>query len=66
MDFDTLVPLARGATGTVYRTTDPVTGETIAVKRLLHQDPASRARLQRELDALAALDHPGICRVIDS
>ncbi|MEM9305325.1 MAG: protein kinase, partial [Pseudomonadota bacterium] len=47
-------------------TTDPVTGETIAVKRLLHQDPASRARLQRELDALAALDHPGICRVIDS
>ena len=65
MDFDTLVPLARGATGTVYRTQDPTTGQPVAVKRMLHRDPATRARLARELDALASLDHPGICRVME-
>ncbi len=60
--------LGRHATGgmaTVWRAKDEWTGEVVAIKRLhphVVADPAARARLEREADALRALDHPAIVR----
>jgi predicted Ser/Thr protein kinase len=57
-----------GGMGTVYRSMD-ADGRTVALK-LIHaaaaQDPAARARLQREVQLLQRLRSPGIARILDA
>jgi serine/threonine-protein kinase len=60
--------LARHAVGgmaTVWRARDERTREVVALKRLhphVVADPNARARLEREAEALRAVDHPAIVR----
>jgi len=61
--LETLVPIAEGAIGRVYRTRDPRTGQSLAVKVLRSDDPTWVTRLKREAAAQQRLDHPNICRV---
>lgn len=63
-------PLGSGGMGTVYRTYDQLTGQTIALKRIRHapMQPVSselRLVLAREFQALASLRHPHIIAVQD-
>ncbi|MCB9593998.1 MAG: serine/threonine protein kinase [Sandaracinaceae bacterium] len=61
--------IGKGAMGTVREALDARTGETVAVKLLLPElaeDPVCIERFRREALAAAALDHPGIVRVLDS
>lgn len=58
--------LGVGGWAEVWRAVDERSGETVAVKRLhrhVARDPAARARLRREAEALTAIRHPGIVRV---
>ena len=61
--LETLVPIAEGAIGRVYRARDPETGQFLAVKVLRSDDLTWVARLKREAAAQQRLDHPNICRV---
>ena len=61
--LETLVPIAEGAIGRVYRARDPETGQFLAVKILRSDDPTWVARLKREAAAQQRLNHPNICRV---
>ena len=54
--------------GVVYRAHDARLGRDVAIKFLGEQiarDPQSRARLEREGRAVAALSHPNICPLFD-
>lgn len=53
-----------GGFGTVYRSTDPETGELVAVKLLRWpRDGQRRALFRSEARALLAVDHPNVVRV---
>ncbi|HEY2509866.1 MAG TPA: serine/threonine-protein kinase, partial [Polyangiaceae bacterium] len=63
--------LGRGGTGTVYRAYDAHLNRTLAIK-ILHRELASRefgeevsARMQREAQAMARLNHPNVVVVHD-
>lgn len=53
--------IARGGYATVYRVTD---GANVAAAKAIHCGQLSQ--LQREMDVLTELDHPGIVRFFDS
>jgi serine/threonine-protein kinase len=58
--------LGRGGMGTVYEAVD-ASGAAVAVKTLtahLGDDPALRKRFEAEIEALRALTHPGIVRLL--
>gem|GEM_PF-407783 len=60
--------IGRGGMATVYRATHPGLRQTVAVKVLhahLADDPDLLVRFEREAQAVAALRHPNIVRVID-
>ncbi|MEP7284658.1 MAG: protein kinase [Chloroflexota bacterium] len=60
--------LEPGGMGEVFRATDLVTRETVAIKRLLPalvSHPIFAERFQREGESLRQLDHPNIVRFID-
>ena len=64
--YDLLGLLGAGGMGEVYRAADTKLGRDVALKVLppaLGNDPDRLARFQREAQALAALDHPGIVTV---
>ena len=59
---------AVGGMATVWRARDERTREIVALKRLhphVVADPNARARLERESEALRAVDHPAIVRPRD-
>jgi serine/threonine-protein kinase len=60
--------LGRGGMGTVYRATDTLTGELVAVKVLnpevVAHAPDLVGRFVREGEALRQLNHPNIVRMI--
>ncbi len=61
--------IGSGGMAEVWRATDERTGETVALKRLhpsLAQDPASRARFRREVEAARAVEHSAVVRVRDA
>ncbi|HEX3428529.1 MAG TPA: serine/threonine-protein kinase [Candidatus Limnocylindrales bacterium] len=63
-----IAPVGTGGSAEVWRAVDQKTGDEVAVKRLhpiVVADEAGRARLQREFEALRALDEPHIVRVRD-
>jgi serine/threonine-protein kinase len=54
--------------GVVYRALDPRLGRQVAIKLLPEEtaaDPPSRERLRREAMAVAAIDHPYICKIFE-
>ena len=54
--------------GEVYRATDPRVPRTVAIKVLpaeVSDDPARRARFEREARAIGSLNHPHICTLFD-
>ena len=53
---------------TVYRAYDPLVGREVALKVMnpsLRHDPSYRARFEREVRAIAALEHSAIVPVYD-
>ena len=54
--------------GVVYRALDPRLERQVAIKLLPEEtaaDPESRERLRREAMAVAAIDHPYICKIFE-
>ncbi|MCS6841534.1 MAG: serine/threonine protein kinase [Roseiflexus sp.] len=61
--------IGRGGMAVVYRAYDPEADREVAIKVLLREllhDPAFRARFHREVEAVAALEHPAIVPLYDS
>ncbi len=63
-------PIGEGGMGEVFRGLDRQTDQPVAIKRLksgrLSNDPTLVERFEREGDALRALDHPNIVKVLAS
>ena len=57
-------PAGAGGMGTVYRALDRVSGAPVALKLAADGNDALRARALAEADALTALDHPAIVRLV--
>jgi tetratricopeptide (TPR) repeat protein/tRNA A-37 threonylcarbamoyl transferase component Bud32 len=65
--FELLTEVSRGGQGVVYRARRRDDQRTVALKRLLagsFAGVASRHRFEREIEAAASLDHPGIVSVL--
>ncbi len=61
--YELLEEVSRGGQGVVYRAVQPGTRRQIAVKRVIggaFASPAMRRRFEREVEALALLQHPHI------
>lgn len=67
--YQVLGEIGRGGMAAVYRAYDPEADREVAIKvlprELLH-DPTFRARFQREVEAVAALERPAIVPLYDS
>ena len=62
--FELRGELGRGGMGVVLRAWDSLVGEEVAIKVLLSAaSERSRARFEREVEALARLEHPNVVRV---
>lgn len=66
--YEIVRELGRGGQGVVYEARDPELRRTVALKLLHHGDARLDflSRFQREREALASLDHPGIATVLDA
>ncbi|MEM7156771.1 MAG: protein kinase [Myxococcota bacterium] len=58
--------VGKGAMGTVMHAHDEVLGRDVALKALLHPGPGGAARLLREAQALAQLEHPNVVKIYDA
>lgn len=67
--YELLATAGRGGQGLVFKARQPRTGREVALKRLAagrFSTPDMRARFQREVEAVAALEHPNIVTVYGS
>lgn len=72
-EFEVLQEAGRGGQGVVFKAIQPRTGRLVALKRLsagAFATPAMLARFEREVEASASLNHPGIvstygCELLD-
>src|SRR5258708_16288317 len=60
--YEILAPLGAGGMGEVYRARDPRMGREVAIKVSAQR---FSDRFEREVHAVAALNHPNICHVYD-
>src|SRR4051794_15645376 len=66
--YEIVSPIGAGGMGEVYRARDTRLDRTVAIKvlpRHLLDDPAVRARFEREARAASSLEHPHICALYD-
>jgi serine/threonine-protein kinase len=66
--YEIVAPLGAGGMGEVYRARDPRLDRQVAIKLLpagMTADRQARERLRREAMAVAALDHPYICKIFE-
>jgi TolB-like protein/Tfp pilus assembly protein PilF/predicted Ser/Thr protein kinase len=66
--YEIVAPLGAGGMGEVYRALDPGLGREVALKVLPTEsldDDAARARLMREAQLAATLNHPNICTIYE-
>src|SRR5580765_5046255 len=66
--YEILAAVGAGGMGEVYRAHDPSLNRRVAIKLLPPEtaaDPNSRQRLRHEAMAVAALDHPYICKIFE-
>jgi serine/threonine protein kinase len=66
--YELLEEIGRGGMGVVYRAFDRERGGEVAIKRMLPErlgDEAAHTRFRREAEAVAALHHPNIVRVLE-
>src|SRR6188474_439831 len=66
--YEVIAKIGEGGMGEVYRARDPRLNRQVAIKLLpgaLAADPRARERLRREAMAVAALDHPYICKIFE-
>jgi Tol biopolymer transport system component len=66
--YEIVARVGAGGMGEVYKATDTRLGRTVAIKVLpahVADDPALRARLEREAKAISSLNHPHICTLHD-
>ena len=66
--YEILARIGEGGMGVVYRARDPRLGRQVAIKLLrpeMAADPLARERLRREAMAVAALDHPYVCKIFE-
>jgi len=66
--YEILAEIGEGGMGVVYRARDPRLDRQVAIKLLpagLAADTRARERLRREAMAIAALDHPYICKIFE-
>src|SRR6266542_499340 len=66
--YEILARVGEGGMGVVYRARDPRLDRQVAIKLLSTEtaaDPCARERLRREAMAIAALDHPYICKIFE-
>src|SRR6478752_8850435 len=60
--YEILAPIGAGGMGEVYRTRDPRLNRDVAIKVSREQ---FSERFEREVHAVAALNHPNICHIYD-
>src|ERR1044071_1471912 len=60
--YEILEPIGKGGMGEVYRAHDPRTGRDVAVKVSVER---FSERFDREVRAVASLNHPNICTLFD-
>src|SRR5260370_23896910 len=60
--YEILAPLGAGGMGEVYRARDPRMGREVAIKTSAER---FSDRFEREVHAVAALNHPNICHLYD-
>jgi len=66
--YEIIVRIGEGGMGVVYRARDPRLDRQVAIKLLpaaMAADLHARERLRREAMAVAALDHPYICKIFE-
>ena len=66
--YEIVAPLGAGGMGEVYRARDPRLGREVAIKVIpatLAHDRERLARFEQEARAAAALQHPGICTILE-
>ena len=66
--YEILAAVGAGGMGEVYRAHDPSLDRRVAIKLLPPEtaaDPKSRQRLRHEAMAVAAIDHPYICKIFE-
>jgi eukaryotic-like serine/threonine-protein kinase len=66
--YEILASIGEGGMGVVYRARDPRLDRQVAIKVLpagTAADARARERLRREAMAVAALDHPYICKIFE-
>lgn len=64
--YEIVQTLGEGGMGTIYLARHRFLRRDVAIKVLKGFEPAEIARFTREASILAALDHPGILRVLDA
>src|SRR6478672_3131716 len=60
--YEILAPIGAGGMGEVYRARDPRMGREVAIKVSAER---FSDRFEREVRAVAALNHPNVCHVYD-
>src|SRR5262245_45583400 len=60
--YEIVAPIGSGGMGEVYRARDPRMGRDVAIKISAQR---FSDRLEREVRAVAALNHPNVCQVYD-